>query len=447
MKKKTVRALLLLFTLTFTVASFSMTAWAESGSGNITPTPATSETSKPVSSGEPASQKTSQPEESAQSEAPVPSKKTSTESEKSTQSEAKEPVSQEPAGNDNTPSSRISSKKEYVDPDNVISGNATSVADRPNTHESHINQNAPAIASTSPKANSENWNNLLSGTSSAASVVSSTTVSVAAGGAGTITTGKKGGTSSLFLLGVALIIGAVCGIGIFIYLQFFSHKHRGSVGNNDDNYAEDGDGFEYATSELERITGNGPAARATATVVPHHVPETMDDFTDINSSSDGIQHREEYEEFVERTKPPIVPKPATRAPSPAYTPAKKDEETLVLPTLSGKEAAQRAQQSQTARAQSYHRQPPLTSNAVPRNMRGRPSTVQAAGNIPISRPRVQQNPTVQRTPQPQPVAPVKRPTPPTVQKAAVSAPRPVVQRKNNSTDFDWDKFLNDNRRS
>ena len=165
--------------------------------------------------------------------------------------------------------------------------------------------------------------------------------------------------------------------------------------------------------------------------------DTIDNFTDINSSSDGIQHREEYEEFVERTKPPIVPKPATRTAPPIYTPPKKDEEKLVLPVLSEKEAAKRAQRAQAARAQSHHRQPPITSNAVPRNLRGRP-TVAAQTASPVA------HPTTQR-----PVAAPKSTSTPPSAATQQAAARPVAVPKkdtNTSSDFDWDKFLNDNRR-
>ncbi|QNO18221.1 hypothetical protein [Caproicibacterium amylolyticum] len=450
MKKKTVRTLLLLFTLVFTVSSFSISAWAESGTGDITPTPPTSEVPDTPASSEPASQEPAPESKPAESE--TPSQPASKEPERPAQSNAEKPSYSKPSGGntDETPS-KATSRQEYVDPDNVVSDSgAASVTQRPNTYESHINQNASAVASTSPNANSEDWSNLMSGLSSASSAVSSTTVSMAAGGAGTVTAGKNGGTSSLFMLGVGLIIAAVCGIGAFIYLQFFSHKRRGGgqAGHKEDDY-EDSDDFEYATSELERITEdthpaaaqNSGATRATATVIPRHIPETMEDtidnFTDINSSSDGIQHREEYEEFVERTKPPIVPKPATRTAPPIYTPPKKDEETLVLPVLSEKEAAKRAQRAQAARAQSHHRQPPITSNAVPRNLRGRP-TVAAQTASPVA------HPTTQR-----PVAaPKSTPTPPSAATQQAAA-RPVAVPKkdtNASSDFDWDKFLNDNRR-
>lgn len=450
-KKKTVRALLLLFICVFTVASISLTSWAESGGGAITATPAASDT--PASA--PASETDTPSKEEIQSEAPTQSEKAPTSREESTaeesthseRAESEKTVSREASRSENRPASRTSSKKEYVDPDDVVSSGKASIAERPNTYESHINQNAEAVASASPNANSENWDDLLSGVSSTASVVSSTTVSMATGGAGTLTSGKSGGTSSLFLIGVGLIAAAVCGIGAFIYLQFFSRKHRGGGASpRDDDTFEDGEGFAYTTTELDRMasdsrgqTGGNPAAHAaTATVIPHRMPEVMQDdtidtFTDINSSSDGIQHREEYEEFVERTKPPIVPKPATRTAPPVYKPAKPDAETLTLPELAPDEAAQRARQSQAARVQSRRRQPPLTSNAVPRNLRGRPTAAQTpAERTPASRPA---RPVVPRqATAPQPEHPVQKP--------AQSAASHKSLRGDN---FDWDKFLNDNR--
>ncbi len=480
-KKKSARTLLLLFTMIFAVSSFGTTAWAESGGGNITAVPSTSE----------GTGKTSTPEVVTSSEQPpVSSKEGPATSSKEETSQKSEPsVSKNPGGGTEVNSDQnnnngggstgggtgTSSKTQsanrgsnYVDPDAIISekGNA-SVEQNPNTHENHINQNASALVSATPNAQSEDWSNLMP-SSAASSGVSSVTVSMAAGGATAVTSGKNGGLSSLFLLGVGLIVAAACGIGAFIYLQFFSRKNHGGPKDyrSDDDYENDADGFTYDTAELEHMdvgrndyrtpVRSNATAPAEAEVVhaahPAAVPhrdDTIDNFTDINSSSDGIQHREEYEEFVERTKPPIMSKPASRTAPPIFTPPKADEETLVLPQIPTEEAARRAHQMQTRK---HH--PPLTSNAVPRNLRGRPAAVQTVSAPPVSAAPVVQ-PSAPRPVQKARPSVSARPKPSTVSQPAVSVPhqasaavRPAPKKTQNhhsGDDFNWDKFFDENR--
>lgn len=488
-KKKSIRTLLLLFTMVFAVASFGTTAWAENGTG-ISPVPenGTSSTGEATSSKQTISSRNPEP-----SDAPAPSHRViSSRTPERPTSPSKSFVNDKPKSPSNTVSKSSStvSSNNYVDPDNTISGKGNpSVATRPNTDEKRIDENAAALSSNSPDAESEDWSSLLP----ESSVSSAASGSMATGGAGTVTSGKSGGLSSLFLLGIALIIAAVCGIGAFIYLQFFSRKHRGGkLGHNeaDGRQEDDMDGFEYDPSELKHMPDRygrnssynpqpkeNPSSSDPTVVAPPIHPEpndAADNFTDINSSSDGIQHREEYEEFVQRTRPPIIPKPVSHTGSPLSTQDPDDEETLVLPHISQEEAARRAHQTQINR----RRHPPLTSNAIPRNLRGRPAARQISGknNTPpsaaISHPvasapaaSAQKQSTPPTTPTPpappkerkpipkrkpaskEPETAIKDSTKPAAQQASavtISGKEPVQAEQNNS-DFDWDKFLEENR--
>ena len=161
MKKKSIRTLLLLFTMVFAVASFGTTAWAENGAG-ISPVPenGTSSTGEATSSKQTISSRNPEP-----SDAPAPSHRViSSRTPERPTSPSKSFVNDKPKSPSNTVSKSSStvSSNNYVDPDNTISGKGNpSVATRPNTDEKRIDENAAALSSNSPDAESEDWSSLL----------------------------------------------------------------------------------------------------------------------------------------------------------------------------------------------------------------------------------------------------------------------------------------------
>lgn len=489
MKKKTVRTLLLLFTLFFAVSTFSLTALAESGDtetdsqsgttisqgGEVPPgTPYSSD----ADTDDQPTQSTSHPphHHSSHSTSDDDGSRNNDNDDGGTQDHSHSSSSRSSSKADtdqsrSRSSSRNSTSATYVDPDNSVgSRKGTSRSATPNTYESQINQSASALGgSVTPDASSEDWNDLYN--ESASSPGTGSASSAAAGGAGAVTSGKSNGVSSMFIVGVVLLIAAACGIGAFVYLQFFSTKRRGGHGGrpgggagggsdirSDDGYNDSFSGEDtgpvvpptppVSQSSLEasqraQAAVRAAEARAAAAAVaarrePKAPDDTIHDFTDINSSSDGIQHREEYEEFIERTRPPIVPSPAVKTEKPSRTVEQQDQDTIVIPDFTDKEAKKRAQQARTARMGSRGHQPPLTSNALPRNLRGRPTAAQVQHS---SSAFARQTPTYQQHTASASTAPAVS----SRQPAASSCPAPAVPKKKSSDDFDWDRFLNENR--
>ena len=422
-----VRVLLALFTLTLAASVSTAPIWAAQGDsgGDITADSTAGGSTTSVASEQPASS------------AVAPSDTPSTAPESVAPDTPDTPAaSVEPAVPDTSSTTGGgTTQSTYIDPDNTVSGKSESVTSRPDTGESQVNQNASAVVSNTPNAAQQDWSNLMPSSTSSAS---SKSASLAAGGAGSVTSGQKGSFSSMFLLGIGLIVAAVCGVVAFIYLQFVSHKHRAesdaeaALPQDEDEYGDDG----YAYTEGERTRMKPPVVQpASAQVLQRQMPETMtddmkdtiSDFTDINSSSDGIQHREEYEEFVERTRPPIVPKPASQTPPRVYTPPRPDKDTLVLPDLSSREAEQRARKAAAARVQAHHRQPPLTSNAV---RRGQVAAAPLQSGETVRQTMAEKQPTVSAVPA-------------AAEKVTVQEKTTASEKQDSS--FDWDKFFNENR--
>lgn len=145
------------------------------------------------------------------------------------------------------------------------------------THQRQVEQaasKAQAAISDPDVLSSEDWNSILSTgsqASSAAGAVSSQTSSAA----------QRGGGSWLFPVGIALIVLSACGIGAFVYLQFFS--------------------------------GPGPRGPDSGGAGPYDTEEM--DFTDISSSSDGLYP---------------APKP-TPPQAPGEAPGGSEDDTMPVP--------------------------------------------------------------------------------------------------------------------
>lgn len=205
MKIKSKRLLTVLLTLLFSVTVFTVTAFAESITGTVAPEP-------PSSASE---QQPSAPASSVASEPPSSTERVS--SAASEPPSSAEPASRKPpeaaSSRRTNPSSRsaASSKRVYVD---TQTSRVEAVASQ-----------ADAALSDPGVLSSENWGELLSsGSQSQTDAVGTVSSSVSS----TAGTPNVGGVSSILILGVVLIVLALCGIGLFIYLQFFSD--RGSIG-------------------------------------------------------------------------------------------------------------------------------------------------------------------------------------------------------------------------
>ena len=146
-----------------------------------------------------------------------------------------------------------------IDHDTTLTAKWSPVAEAPtksaasvNTNESAVNQaaNEAGDAVSDPDAlASQDWGSLLSSEESEASSASSQASSAAP---------AAGGFSSLFAIGIALIVLGLAGVGVFVYLQFI-HKGKGG--------GKGGPG--------------GPRKNAK--------DDTMT-FTDVSSYSDGRRH-------------------------------------------------------------------------------------------------------------------------------------------------------------
>lgn len=302
--------------------------------------------------------------------------------------------------------------------------------------------------SRAPSANSEDWSDVLEGIGLTSSPETVSTASTASGSAvgGVVTDENQ--ISTLFIAGIVLVVAAVAGIALFVYFQFFWRRRGGSPapaggrpprgGSGPDEEGEDPS--LYTTAELSHmrpVQPNRPTPPPTVPLTPRPASsvrpvtdDTIDHFTDINSSSDGLQHREEYEDFVARNKPPIIPKEASLTAPPVHAPSivlgSEDDEATRAKRAQASAAARRAAEAYArqesgedleAPPQAHRKAPPLTSNAIPHAVRGRPT---ASARPAVSHP---------AAPAPKPAAPAKPAAP-------------------SQTDtFDWDAFLDENRKS
>ncbi|WP_312695008.1 hypothetical protein [Caproiciproducens sp.] len=296
MNIKSKKFLTVILTLIFAVTVFTLTAFAESNT-SAQGDPPTQEPANSVSVGEGTSAQpgsSSRIEESSQ--AGESSQSGESQSGESSQVEAS-------SGKSSSEKPRTSSSSKQP----VVNNNV-------NTHKNEVEARASQAAQTISDPDvlsSQDWGELLSSGESAASET------VAAAGTVSSQTGSTpgiGGVSWLLVLGVVLIVLAFCGIGLFIYLQFFFKGRPGG-------------GSKFA-----------PAAG------PAEADEPMT-FEDISSDSSGIQHRgdsvsDDTQTFTDihsssatAVKAPsaVKAKPAVKAPSvlrpqPALKPMTSDKD-------------------------------------------------------------------------------------------------------------------------
>ncbi len=151
---------------------------------------------------------------------------------------------------------------------------------------------------------SQDWGELLSGSSESAVQAGGTASdpSAASGASGN----SGGGLSWLLLLGIGLIVLALGGIGFFVYAQFFSNKNGGRGSN-------------HGPMDISSRSGKDTGLKDDS--------EPME-FVDISSDSDGTQHRDEYvpeKKAFEDIRPAgtVNRTPAAKAPDAPKTEVKK----------------------------------------------------------------------------------------------------------------------------
>lgn len=239
MKIRARRLIVVLFTLVFAASVFAVTAFAAETSSAITPVDPASEPASQVTSSEAA------PSSTAESSSAVSSKPAA--------SSSKAPVSSR--------SSSVSSR-------HASSSQPTRSVDTQTSRVEAMASQAAAAVSDPNVLSSQDWGELLSSGSDSA-VPAGGTVSDTSSANSAAT--SNGGVSWLLILGVALIVVALCGIGFFVYAQFLSN--RGGHGSN------------HGPMDISSRSGGAPD--------PKDDTRPMD-FEDISSDSDGTQHRGGY---------------------------------------------------------------------------------------------------------------------------------------------------------
>ena len=283
--------LTVILTLIFAVTVFTLTAFAESTtSAQVDPPSQEPASSVSVSEG------------------------TSTPTGNSSHEESSSPTNESSQSGESSRAETSSGKSSSEKPRASSSSRQPVVNNNVNTHKNEVEARASQAAQTISDPDvlsSQDWGELLSSGESAASetVAAAGTVSSQAG-----STPGIGGVSWLLVLGVVLIVLAFCGIGLFIYLQFFFKGRPGG-------------GLKFA-----------PAAG------PAEADEPMT-FEDISSDSSGTQLRgdsvsDDTQTFTDihshsapavKTKSAIKTKPAVKAPpvlkpQPVLKPATSDKD-------------------------------------------------------------------------------------------------------------------------
>lgn len=284
------RFLTVVLTLIFAVTVFTLTAFAESNP-SAPVDPPSQEPATSVSTGEGTS---TQPGDTSHEEGSSQAGESSLPGESQTGESSRAEASSEKSSSEKTRTS--SSSKQPVVNNNV------------NTHKNEVEARASQAAQTISDPDvlsSQDWGELLSNGESAASET------VAAAGTVSSQTGSTpgiGGVSWLLVLGVVLIVLAFCGIGLFIYLQFFFKGRPGG--------------------RLKFAPAAGPA----------EVDEPMT-FEDISSDSSGIQHRvdsvsddiQTFTDIRSSSASAVKTKPTVKAP-PVIRPVTSDKDvTAPLP--------------------------------------------------------------------------------------------------------------------
>jgi hypothetical protein len=188
---------------------------------------------------------------------------------------------------------------------------------------------AAAAKSDPGVLSSENWSELLSSGEQTQSQITAAGVSAVSS---TAPKAGVGGVSMILLLGVVLIVLALCGIGLFVYLQFFSNRGgpngRGGQGTPKSNSKNSGSDNE------DTIT-----------------------FTDISSDSDGKVHRGDY--VPDKVKSPSKPSATKNPPSNAVnSPSLKPQAARKAPLTDKDTTAPIPQLNQGTN-------PPLRAQATP----------------------------------------------------------------------------------
>lgn len=216
MKLKSKRFLAVFLTLLFAVGVFSITAFAESDAGTVTPP--TQQTSEPAANT--GSENAGTGGETTNSSGETNTNPAGGETSKSDETSKPAEETSKPAetskGGTSASSSKNNSSKKASSEEKPIFNHKV------DTHNQQVEEAASRAAQTisSPDVlSSQDWGELLSSTGS-----SDTSSVEAAAGTTSSSTGSSGvgGVSWLLILGVVLIVLSLCGFGLFIYLQFVS---------------------------------------------------------------------------------------------------------------------------------------------------------------------------------------------------------------------------------
>jgi hypothetical protein len=260
-KKRANRFLTILFTLLFAASVFTVTAFATGASSSETTTTTTGTPSQtqPVDVPSDVSSAGSASQDGTGSVTPE------------SDSSAVNSVVSSQASSAASSSAPASSRRETVS-----SKKPVEIPKHVDTQESRVEQiasQADAAVSDPDVLSSENWSELLS-SGSQSSAPSSANSDAGLSSATSSKASQGGGISWLLILGIVLIMLAICGIVFFVYEQFLKGHDddfggpSGPSGPNDISSHSSGDSSQTDTSPTE--------------------------FTDISSDSDGVQHREGY---------------------------------------------------------------------------------------------------------------------------------------------------------
>jgi len=317
------RFVVVMLTLVFAVSVFTVTAFAENVSSTVT---LESQASEP-NAGPSAPADSTVGETSSATSTQAPSEGSGTLSSGSSPSVPSSTVSHA------TVSSRAqTASSKYQAP-------VTSLDTKQNQVEATASEAAAAV-SDPDVLSSENWSELLSSgeeTQSQAAIAGTSTVSSTASTAGV------GGVSMILILGVVLIVLALCGFGLFVYLQFFANRN-GPKGRG----------------------GQGKPKSSPRNADPNN--EDTITFTDISSDSDGKVHRGDYVPNKD-AKAPSKPQSTKNPPSSTVnSPSQKPQSARKAPVTDKEVTAPIPHLSQSSHSPSPENpgsNPPLRAQATP----------------------------------------------------------------------------------
>lgn len=190
---------------------------------------------------------------------------------------------------------------------------------------------------------SQDWGELLSSAGSSA-VSTAGSVSQVSSAVSSTPTGKGGGFSWLLVLGIALIVLGLAGIGYFVYAQFIS-KNRGGRGGHGDpmNISSHGPKsgspkddtqpleFEDISSNsasvkkpLEGVRPAGTINRKPTPPKAAQTPRPAKSVPTVGEKDATIPIPQPKPAPAPAAKPAVSPQPAVRTPAPAPAPQKAD---------------------------------------------------------------------------------------------------------------------------